>query len=484
MRILIASSEAVPYVKTGGLADVAGALLQEFRRQKLKASLILPLYESIRTGHKLFRTGRSFSIRLGSTSLEGNILSSDRTASPAAFFIECDSLFGRKELYGTSAGDYHDNALRFAFYSRSVLETCLAMNIRPDIIHCNDWQTGLVPLYLNDFYRYNELLKKTATILTIHNLGYQGLFSPAELAATGLGPDYFTPARIEFFGMVNYLKAGLVYSDILSTVSKTYASEILEKENGFGLDGVLRERKEDLYGIPNGLDYREWDPRIDPLIPASYEMDNFKAGKSKCKKALSSMAGFEDPQAPFFGIVSRLSSQKGMDLVVRSIEELVSLGLNIVILGRGEDYYHGILKEASAKYPGKIYVKIGFEEPLAHLIYAGSDFFLMPSQYEPCGLGQLIALKYGSIPIVRKTGGLADTVEDYDHLEATGTGFLFTEYNPASLVAAVKRALCVFSDRRKTEGLRQNAMKADFSWRKSADEYLELYKLALRRVSG
>jgi len=484
MRILIASSEAVPYAKTGGLADVAGALLQEYRRKRLKASLILPLYESIRNNFKLHPTGRSFSLRLGDNTLAGNIWTSDRAATPAAYFIECDSLYARKELYGTPAGDYLDNALRFAFYSRAVLETCAVMGIKPDIIHCNDWQTGLVPVFLRDFYRSSTQFKDTATLFTIHNLGYQGLFSADELPATGLGTDYFTPEKIEFYGMVNFMKAGLVYSDILSTVSRTYAAEILEKENGFGLDGVLRARRDDLYGIPNGIDYGEWDPSVDKLVPFKYGPGNAGAGKARCKKILAAQTGLADTQAPLFGIVGRLSSQKGMDLIVDSLEELLSLGLNIIVLGRGEAYYHRLLEDAAKRHPGKLYVKVGFEEPLARLIYAASDFFLMPSRYEPCGLGQLIALKYGSIPVVRKTGGLADTVVDYDHLQSTGTGFLFTDYIRSSLASAVKRALCVFSDRKKTGGLRLDAMKADFSWNRSADEYLDLYRLAIRRTSG
>ncbi|MEJ2696328.1 MAG: glycogen synthase GlgA [Candidatus Sulfobium sp.] len=481
MRILIASPEATPYAKTGGLADVAGALLKEFSALKQKASLVLPLYRKITEKFSLHDTGKSFVVAMGSTRVEGRIWTSETARTPGAYFIECEELYGRKELYGTSKGDYRDNALRFAFFSRAVIETCLAMDIRPDLIHCNDWQTGMVPLYLRYFYADKSHVKNTATLYTVHNLGYQGLFPPVDISFTGLGSDYFTPDRLEFYGRLNFMKAGLLYADLLNTVSKTYAREILDPEYGFGLEGVLRMRKHDLYGVINGLDYEEWDPAHDRFVPRHYSEANL-ADKALCKKRLMEETGLRGDRRPLLGVVSRFSSQKGLDLLANSLDRMVRLGVNVVVLGKGDEYYQDLLSSISGKHPGRVFVKVGFRESLAHIIYAGCDFFLMPSKYEPCGLGQLIALRYGTIPVARNTGGLADTIEDYDHLRTRGTGFLFSGYTPASLLDAIKRALCVYTDEKKMRKLVSGAMKTDFSWRKSAEKYLELYGKALRKV--
>jgi starch synthase len=481
MKILIATPEAVPYVKTGGLADVTGALLKEFRSKNGDASLVLPLYRAVRDKFSPVRTGKSFRIKMGGSYLSGEVWVSDAETTPYAYFIGCDELYGRSELYGTADGDYPDNALRFSFFSRAVLETCAAMNINPDVIHCNDWQTGMVPLYLRTIYRDWENFKGTATLFTIHNLGYQGLFPASDIRYTGLEWDYFTPERLEFFGKLNYMKAGLLYSDLINTVSMTYAKEVLEKENGFGLDGVLRMRKEALFGVLNGIDYGDWDPSNDGLLPLQYSEGDLRE-KARCKRVLEKEAGLDRAGAPLFGFVGRFSSQKGLDLLAESMDELVSCGANLVVLGRGEDYYQDLLMKASGRHPGKVFLRTGFEDNLAHLIYAGSDFFLMPSRYEPCGLGQLIALRYGSVPVARKTGGLADTVADYDHLLSKGTGFLFSDFTPSGFMNAVKRALCVFCDKGRMRKIISEAMKADFSWRKSAEQYVELYKKAVEKA--
>ena len=482
MRVLIAAPEAVHYAKTVGLADVAGALLKEFRLRGIDASLILPLYKSIKENFTLHRTGVSLHINTAGKHIDAGIWVTEKSSCPQAYFIECEALYGRPELYGTASGDYSDNALRFAFFPRAVLETCIAMNIRPDVIHCNDWQTAMLPLYLKAFYG-KKYLGKTATLFTIHNLGYQGIFPASDIAHTGIGWDYFTPEKLEFYGMLNFMKAGLLYADLLNTVSETYAKEILEKENGFGLDGVLRKRKEDLHGVMNGIDYSEWDPSTDDLIPANYSYAEIQ-GKMKCKKKLLRETGLSDERAPLVGIVSRLSSQKGIDLVVDSIDEVISSGVNVIILGKGEDYFQKLLKEISQRYRGKIFFKVGFEEAIAHLIYAGCDFLLMPSRYEPCGLGQLIALRYGTVPVVRKTGGLADTVRDYDHLGSEGTGFFFSDYTAPALQNAVKRALCVYVSKGRMGKMVADAMKEDFSWGRSAEKYLELYEKAVKKVKG
>ncbi|MGC2063925.1 MAG: glycogen synthase GlgA [Thermodesulfovibrionales bacterium] len=482
MRIIIASPEAVPYVKTGGLADVAGALLNEFRGRGEQVSLVLPLYTGIREHFALHNTGRSFTLKMGDVSLAGAVWASDKSSVPAAYFIECEELFGRPELYGTAHGDYHDNALRFAFFSRAVFETCLIFNIRPDIIHCNDWQTGLIPLYLKDFYRERPHFRKTATVMTIHNLGYQGLFTKLDLRYTGLGWEYFTVGKLEFHDMLNYLKAGLVYADLINTVSQTYAREILTAENGFGLDGLLRSRKAVLYGITNGIDYAEFDPSRDRLIPACYSKDSLD-NKTECRRVLREQAGLENKERPVIGVVGRFAAQKGLDLIAGAIEALVLMGVDLVILGKGEEYYHELLAGFAGQYPGRVSVTTGFREDYARLIYAGSDFFLMPSRYEPCGLGQLIALRYGSIPIARRTGGLADTITDYDSRTWHGTGFLFEDYSVDALLAAVRRALSVYRSPERFKCVLQDAMAGNFSWERAAGRYLMLYRKAVLRVA-
>ncbi len=480
MRILIATPEAVPYVKTGGLGDVTGALVKEFRKRNVEASLVLPLYKTIKDRFGPEPTGKSIGLRMGDTFIKGNIWVSDGSPVPLAYFIECEKLFGRRELYGPPGKDYPDNALRFAFFSMAVLETCLAMNISPDVIHCNDWQTGMLPLYLRGPYRRH--LDRTATLYTIHNLGYQGIFAEADLKYMGIGKDYFTPEGIEFYGKMNFMKAGLLYADMLTTVSRTYAREILDPEFGFGLEGVLRKRREDLYGVLNGIDYGEWDPAGDAMIPRNYGPGDL-SGKEECRRALLKETGIRNDKSPLFGVVSRFSGQKGIDLISDAADGLASLGMNVVVLGRGDARYHDLLKDMAGRNPGRISVMTGFEERLARLIYAGSDFFLMPSRYEPCGLGQLIALRYGAVPVVRKTGGLSDTIRDYDHLAARGTGFFFEDYTPSALKNAVKRAACVFVDKRRMGRVVREAMNEDYSWSRPAGSYLGLYEKVVQRVS-
>ncbi|MBM4137031.1 MAG: glycogen synthase GlgA [Nitrospira sp.] len=482
MNILIATPEAVPYIKTGGLADVAGALVKEYRKMGEIAYVILPLYKNIREVQpSLKNTGLKIKVPVGDKVREGKIFSDQSLA----YFIECDEFFDRQELYGTSAGDYDDNAARFIFFSRGILEACKKLNLQPDIIHCNDWQTALVPLYLKTLYSSDDFFAKTATLLTIHNLGYQGLFPSSEMPLTGLGWELFSPEGIEFYGKVNFLKAGLISSDILTTVSDTYAKEILSKEFGFSLEGVLKNREEDLYGVNNGIDYEEWNPAKDRFLSANYNQNDI-SGKRACKRDLiQSLFGTSDKlrveDAPLIGMVGRLCEQKGLNLVLKSVDEILSLGAHIVILGKGDETFHIGFADAAKRNQERLSVTIGFEEALAHKIYAGSDFFLMPSKYEPCGLGQLIALRYGTIPVARRTGGLADTVYDYNHLASEGTGFLFSDYTPSAMQDGIKRALCVYSEKGKMEKLIITAMEQDFSWAKSAKKYIELYERGIRK---
>ena len=477
MKILIVTPEAVPYVKTGGLADVTGALVKEYRRMGEEAYIILPLYKKTKGGQSSLRdTGIKIRVPAGDKIREGKIFSNQ---SPA-YFIGCDEFFDRQELYGTPKGDYSDNASRFIFFSRGVLETCKRLNLKPDIIHCNDWQTALIPFYLKTLYKEDDFFIKTATLLTVHNLGYQGLFSSSEMPLTGVGRELFNPEDIKFYGKINFLKAGLISADILTTVSNAYAKEILYKEFGFGLEGVLKKRETDLYGVINGIDYEEWDPSKDKFIPENFSIENLK-GKAECRRQLVRELSFETEKRPLIGMVGRFCAQKGLDLVLESIAELLSLEVNLVILGRGDEAFHIGFSEAAKEYKGRFSVITGSEEPLAHKIYAGSDFFLIPSRYEPCGLVQLIASRYGSIPIARRTGGLADTIQDYDPLTSEGTGFLFSDYTPSAMLDAIKRALCVYTDRDKMQKMIINVMKKDFSWERSAKRYIELYNVAIEK---
>ncbi len=480
MKILIATPEAVPYAKTGGLADVAGTLLKEYRGMKHEAYIILPFYKNIKKRDVTLKDmGLKIKVPVGEREIEGKLFR-DRSS---AYFIDCDEFFNREELYGTPQGDYSDNASRFIFFSRGVLETCRTLNFKPDVIHCHDWQTGIIPLYLKTIYAFDTFFKDTASLLTIHNLGYQGLFSASEMPLTGLGWELFNPEEIEFYGGINFLKAGLISADVLTTVSNTYAKEILQKEFGFGLEGVLQKRAKDLYGVINGIDYNEWDPSRDEFISRKYSPDN-PQDKAECKRRLAKEVFFDGVDRPLIGIVGRLSAQKGFDLVLQSLEELVSLGVNLVLLGKGDELFHIGFSEAARKYKGRVSITIGFEETLAHRIYAGSDFFLIPSRYEPCGLGQLISMRYGSIPIGRKTGGIADTVQDYNPLASKGTGFLFSDFTPSAMQNAIKRALCLYTDKDKMKKVIIDAMKIDFSWKRSAERYIKLYENAIKKKRG
>ncbi len=477
MKVLIAASEAVPYAKTGGLADVVGALLKEHRKAGREAYLFLPLYRGIKERFSLEDTGRKVTVPIGGRRISGRIFSHEGVA----FFVECDEFFGRSELYGTPEGDYADNSSRFIFFDRAVLEACKALGLRPDVIHCNDWQTGLLPLYLKTIYS-SDFFRGTVTLMTVHNLGYQGLFEARDYALTGLPPELFNPEGPEFYGKVNFLKAGLIGAEIITTVSETYAREILTAEFGSGLEGVLMKRASDLHGVLNGIDYEEWDPGRDSLIDSVYSPSDL-SGKASCKRALLKECSFSgnDRKAPVMALVGRLSAQKGLDILVEAADDIVSMGAKIIILGRGEEEIHKSVTAAAGRHKGRIFLKVGYDESFAHRIYAGSDMFLMPSIYEPCGLGQLAAMRYGGLPVARRTGGLADTVEEYEPLKGLGTGFLFDDYRAGSLRECVRLAMCAYTDTARWNGLLRRAMEKDFSWGSSARKYYGLYKAALAR---
>ena len=478
MKILFAASEAAPFAKTGGLADVAGSLPPALANLGHDVSVIIPRYRQVDVEAYKLKPVASFFVPLGTWRERCEVLKGRMGRNVTAYFINKDIYFDRPELYRSAQADYPDNAERFIFFSRAILELCVALNMRPEIIHCNDWQTGLVPLYLKKIYGASSSLSRTRSIFTVHNLGYQGLFWHWDMRLTGLGWDVFTPEGIEFWGRMNLLKAGLVYSDIITTVSTTYSREIQTPEYGYGLDGVLKGRSRDLFGIVNGIDYSQWDPGRDRDIPRTYSAARL-AGKTICKKKLLAGLGLPDAGVPLVGMVTRLAAQKGLDILTEAIPEIMSLGAQLVILGTGDVKYGQLLTEAASRYPGRMRVLLQYNDGLAKNIYAGSDLFLMPSHYEPCGLGQMIALRYGTVPVVRRTGGLADTVLDFSSRTWRGTGFLFDEYSSDALVECLGRALEVYNYAEKWKRLMLAGMKQDFSWKQSAKEYVKVYRKAM-----
>ena len=481
MKILFAASEAVPFAKTGGLADVAGSLPIALAALGHDVRVVMPCYRSTDPKRFGLKHVATFYVPLGSWQERCDVLQGRMGKNVTVYFIDKGIYYDRPELYRTAQADYPDNAERFTFFSRAVLELCRELDFRPEIVHCNDWQTGLVPFFLKTLYGGKAPFERTKSVFTVHNLGYQGTFWHWDMRYLGIGWEHFTPEGIEFWGKISFLKAGLVYSDVITTVSKTYSREIQTSENyGHGLEGVLAKRAGDLYGIVNGIDYAEWDPARDAAITKKYGVLRL-AGKADCKKDLLKAVGLPLRAAPLIGMVTRLVTQKGLDILAESLPEMMALGVQLVVLGTGEEQYHRILTEAAALYPQQMRVLLRYDDRLAKSIYAGCDLFLMPSQYEPCGLGQLIALRYGTVPVVRKTGGLADTVQDYHGRTGRGTGFVFEDYTASALVECLKRALALYGDEKKWKRLMQSGMKQDFSWKRSAGEYVKVYRKAMKK---
>lgn len=482
MRVLVASSEIVPFAKTGGLADVTGALPKALRKIGVEADCILPLYRGIdREKHPMGQSGPPVRVPLGHRVETGSVDEADAGGGVRAFLVRGDRYFDREFFYGTRDGDYVDNCERFTFFCRGVMEWLVRSGRRYDILHCNDWQTALIPAYVRTLYSGEEVFRDTGTVFTVHNLGYQGLFWNHDLPITGLGWDLFTPQGVEFYGKLNLMKAGLVFADVLSTVSATYSREIQTAEYGYGLEGVLYERRDDLYGILNGVDYDDWDPAADRLTAAPYSKEDL-SGKAACRADLLEEFGWSrtSPE-PVIGLIGRLTAQKGFDLIGQIGDWLAGQSLRIAILGTGERKFEEEMHELSRRHPDRISVRLAFDNRLAHKIEAGADMYLMPSRYEPCGLNQIYSLKYGTVPIVRNTGGLADTVVDADENPGSGTGFKFTGYDSAELQGAVSRALAAFADRARWDAIVRRGMEKDFSWEASAREYVSLYEKALTK---
>ncbi len=454
LKVLFVSSEVVPFAKTGGLADVAGALPLSLNKLGVDARIILPKYRGIEIAGNKDMINKEVPV----------------------YFIENSRYYDREYLYSKPDGDYPDNLERFAFFCRETLKLIKQENFKPDIIHCNDWQTALIPVYLKTIYSHDEFFKNTKTVFTIHNLAYQGLFDEKEWETTGLPRELCNIDGLEYYGKINLMKGALLFSDFITTVSSNYIKEIQTEEYGFGMEGVLKSRIDTLTGIINGIDYAIWNPEKDTKIPQNYQIKTLdkKSINKQYLQTETDMAIGRD--IPLIGAVGRLTDQKGWDLIAEVIDEICQRELQMVILGTGEKEYQELMDEIGRKYPLKTSINLKFDAALAQKIYASCDMFLMPSKFEPCGLGQLISYRYGTVPIARATGGLKDTITDLTEDPVHGTGFLFEKYNSRELLNTIDRALELYKNRRAWRNLQKKIMKIDYSWQHSAKEYLLLYK--------
>ncbi len=474
MIIVHAGSEVVPFSKTGGLADVLGALPLSLAKKGHDVLIISPLYRSVIEKFKPEKLALPLEIKLSDETVHADIYSIRINERATAYFIANDSLFLRDGLYVDKNGiDYEDNSKRFLFFSRAVLELIKNLNIKPGVIHSHDWQAGFVPVYMKTLYK--DYFNATASVFTIHNIGYQGTFRHLDMQLTGLGWEYFTSDYLEFYGKISFLKAGIVFSDAVTTVSPTYSKEILGHEFGYGMDGILKTRQSDLFGILNGVDYEQWNPEHDRFIPHPYGMDTLEL-KQDNKTTLIRMFNLDNSNAPVIGMITRLARQKGIDFVIEAIARIMAMGFKLVLLGSGDKPYENKIKDIADRYKGRVSVKIGFDNSLAHLIEAGSDMFLMPSVYEPCGLNQMYSLKYGTVPVVRATGGLNDTIIEYEPSPENGNGFKFKDQSADAMLPALKAAMDVYQDKQRWQRLIKACMSYDFSWDKSAADYELLYK--------
>ena len=483
------ASEVTPFAKTGGLADVAGALPKVLHEMGHDVRVIMPRYGSISERKFVLRDVirlKEIPVQMGDNEYVTSVKSAFIPDSKVqVYFLEYKPLFGRNELYVDSetGTDFYDNAHRFMLYCRAVLATIKLLHWKPQVIHSHDWQAALVPWLLKHDFADDPFFDETASLLSIHNMAYQGSFSSDLLEEIGL-PDSLREKSEELdkAGNINFLKAGILSADAIATVSPTYSQEIQTSDDmGAGLRDVLIQRKEDIYGILNGVDYDVWNPEMDTFIKKNYGADSLE-DKAENKKDILEKAGLPfEPETPLVGIISRLAEQKGFDLIEQAIEQMMNLGIQLVVLGTGEPKYHKLLKDISQKYNNKVKVFLTFSEELAHQIEAGSDIFLMPSRFEPSGLNQLYSLQYGTIPVVRKTGGLADTVTDFVSNPEKGNGFVFEEYAPNAMLAALQNAVKTFSDKKTWTAIQKRGISADYSWYKSSENYIELYKKVIQK---
>ena len=475
MKILYASSEILPFASTGGLAELGSALPKALSQRGIEFIRIMPLYRQVAEGgFDLKDTGIRLDITVGFRVHRAEIWVTQEP-SPMTYFVRKDEFFDRSQLYSLPERDYEDNFERFVFFQKAVVALIDALNIKPDIVHCSDWQAGLIPLMLRHGIQGMGRNQTERTVFTIHNLAYQGIFPGAQYSMTNLPFFCFSVDVLEYYGNVNCMKAGITAAHAVTTVSKTYAQEIKTEEYGWGLQGVLTAIGNRLNGIAYGADYHLWDPTRDPFLIKPFS-NNMLDGKAACKKDLSDIMGLDvEPGAPLIGMVSRLVNQKGLDILAEAMPKIMDRQVRFALLGVGQDNYQKLAKEWMARWPRKFSVYLDYNIALAHKIYGGSDICLVPSRCEPCGLNHLYALRYGSIPIVHASGGLEDTIEDIGPDGNSGTGFKFRSYNAESMLSGLSRALELYQQRDKWEGLMSRAMAQDFSWERSADEYLMLY---------
>ncbi|HOC55985.1 MAG TPA: glycogen synthase GlgA [Verrucomicrobiota bacterium] len=479
MRVLLASSEVHPYSKTGGLADMVGALAKALAHKGHQVGVVTPLYAGIRERFPGIKPmGVPLEFPLGPRSICAQALSLEPLPGLTVYFIDQPAFYQRTDLYQEAGADYPDNAERFVFFSKAVAHLALHQPWQPELLHLHDWQASPAALLLHHQRKLRGQGTTPGICLTIHNLAYQGLFPAAQYALTNLPPGYFTPAGVEFYGQLSCLKAGIVYADVITTVSPRYAREITTEEMGCGLDGLLRQRNSSLVGILNGVDYEEWSPISDPYLKHSYSANDL-SGKMANKLELQKEFGLPvDASVPLFGNIGRLAEQKGVEILLGALEEMLRTGLQFVAIGSGAPDFQKAYQDLARRYPSQVSVRIGFDEGLSHRIEAGCDFFLMPSRFEPCGLNQMYGLRYGTIPIVRATGGLDDTVIDAREDVEGANGIKFIDYSSTALAKGMRKALALFQEPQLLHQFRLRAMAADFSWGRTVAEYLRVYRAA------
>ena len=480
MRILLASSECFPYSKTGGLADMAGALGKALAADGHEVHIVTPLYRGIHQKHPgIKRDPVEITVQLGARIVSAHTWSLQTAPNLKILFIDQPDFFDRPALYGEGSADYPDNGARFIFFSKCAAYLARTLPQPPEVVHVHDWQAGLIPLLIRHQALITGWPHPPATVLTIHNLAYQGIFPYSDYQLTNLPDEYFTTDGLEFYLKMSCLKAGIVYADMITTVSPRYAREITTELYGSGLDGVLRSRQDRLVGILNGVDYSEWNTEKNKFLRFTFNADNL-AGKAEQKSALQEEMGLPaEPGLPLFGTVSRLAEQKGIDILLAALEEMLSTSMQFVLLGSGDPVLERGFRTLATRYPEKVAIKIGYDHGLAHRIEAAADFFLMPSRFEPCGLNQMYSLRYGTIPIVRVTGGLDDSVTDISEDKDTADGIKFTEYSARALGKAIRKALVLYEDKDLLDHYRHNAMTVDFSWEHCTHEYEEVFRRAI-----
>jgi len=484
MKVLFVTAEVTPFSKVGGLADVAGALPKSLKQLDVDIRVISPAYGSIDFQELSATQETSYTVEMGGKSYETKILETNLPESDVpVYLIDNEELYGREGVYTkSSSGEaFEDNDDRFIFIMRATMEFLKNSDWTPDIIHCNDHHTALIPAYLKEGVYEDDQFQDIKTLFTIHNMGYQGVYDPDVLPKTGFDEDKFEENdSFSFHGKVNFMKLALRYSDKINTVSPTYAKEIMSSEEfGFGLQDEVKKREEDVSGILNGVDYSEWSPETDDLIPYNFTINDISGKGNNRERLLQQNRLVAERSTPVIGMVTRLVDQKGLDLIEEALDELIQMDMRLIVLGTGERRYHQLLEGAKNESPDKIAVNFAYNNPLAHLIEAGSDMFLMPSKYEPCGLNQMYSLKYGTIPIVHATGGLADTIQDYDRKSHKGNGFSFVKYDSDAMLEAIDRAIQTFRNKAQWKFIRDNAMRADYSWGVSAEKYRRLYESTL-----